>query len=143
MTRIDFHSNVADKIRYTCRLVRKARNQAKAQPLVILLENREQLNQLDNELWVFSDIDFIPHVSADHPLAAKTPVLLTDSEQIKLPNYPILINLSRNTPAQFARYERVFEIISQDPQDAQAGRVRYGFYKQHGHTLNHIVAEAS
>ncbi|MCX7218374.1 MAG: DNA polymerase III subunit chi, partial [Burkholderiales bacterium] len=24
MTRIDFHSNVADKISYTCRLIRKA-----------------------------------------------------------------------------------------------------------------------
>lgn len=143
MTRIDFHSNVADKIRYTCRLIRKARSQATPQPLVVLLENRQQLNLLDNELWSFSATDFIPHVAADHPLAPQTPVLLTDSEHIPLPDYPILINLTRTTPARFAHYQRVFEIISQDPQDAHAGRQRYAFYKQGGHTLNHIVAEAS
>jgi DNA polymerase IIIc chi subunit len=29
MTRIDFHSNVADKLHYACRLIRKARSNSK------------------------------------------------------------------------------------------------------------------
>ena len=143
MTRIDFHSNVPDKISYACRLVRKACAQAVPQSIVLLLENREQLNRVDEALWTFSPTDFLPHVSADHPLAAQPPVILTDSDSAALPHYQILINLSTETPAHFARFTRVFEIISQNQSEAQAGRVRYSFYKQRGYPLHHFVAEQS
>lgn len=143
MTRVDFHTNVSDKISYACRLVRKARKQANAPSLVLLLEDRLQLGRMDEALWTFSAQDFLPHVSKEHPLAAQTPVILTDGDTQNLPHYQILINLSRNTPAQFARFARVFEIVSQDEQDAQAGRKRYAFYKQNGCTPSHVVAEAA
>ncbi len=143
MTRIDFHTNVSDKISYACRLVRKARKQTPAPSLVLLLEDRLQLGRIDDALWTFSAHDFLPHVSKEHPLASQTPVILTDGDTQNLPHYQILINLSRNTPAQYARFTRVFEIVSQDEQDAQAGRKRYAFYKQNGCTLSHVVAEAA
>ena len=143
MTRIDFHSNVPDKIRYACRLVRKAMAQATPPQLVLLLEDRAQLNQVDEALWTFSAYDFLPHVSKEHPLARQTPIILTDGDTQDLPHYQILINLAKSTPAQFARFGRMFEIISQDEMDAQAGRKRYAFYKQNGYALNHVVAEAS
>jgi DNA polymerase-3 subunit chi len=143
MTRIDFHSNVPDKIHYACRLVRKAMAQAATQNVVLMLEDRIQLNQLDEALWTFSASDFLPHVSMDHPLAGQTPIILCDGDPQSLPHHRILINLARKTPPHFARFERLFEIINQDQLDAQAGRQRYSFYKQNGYTLNHVVAEAT
>jgi DNA polymerase-3 subunit chi len=139
MTRIDFHSNVPDKIAYACRLVRKAR--AANCKVVMLAADREQLAALDESLWTFSDLDFLPHVTADSELAAKTPVILSDSDAIDLPHHEILINLSTGAPAHFARFERMFEIISSDEADRLAGRERYRFYKERGYPLTHFVAE--
>lgn len=139
MTRIDFHSNVPDKIAYTCRLVRKAR--AANCRVVLLTSDRTDLARLDQELWTFSALDFLPHVTADDALAPSTPVILTDSDTIDLPHYQILINLSTSTPAHFARFERMFEIVAADDTDKAAGRERYRFYQQRGYPLTHFVAE--
>ncbi len=139
MTRIDFHSNVPDKISYACRLARKAR--AAKCKIVMLTADRDQLATLDDALWTFSDLDFLPHVTADNPLAAQTPVVLADSDAAELPHHQILINLSSAAPAHFARFERMFEIISPDEADTLAGRERYRFYKERGYPLTHFVAE--
>jgi DNA polymerase-3 subunit chi len=139
MTRIDFHSNVPNKLAYACRLVRKART---ADCKIVLLgRNRSELNQLDQLLWTFSEQDFLPHVHAGDPLAAQTPVILTDSDNVELPHHHILINLSGNTPEHFARFERMFEIISSDDADKAAGRERYRLYKERGYPLSHFVAD--
>jgi DNA polymerase-3 subunit chi len=139
MTRIDFHSNVPDKLGYACRLVRKAR--AANCNIVLLLESRTELAELDERLWTFSELDFIPHVHAGDPLASGTPVILTDSDDADLPHHHVLINLSARTPAHFARFERMFEIISSEDGDKAAGRERYRFYQQRGYPLTHFVAD--
>lgn len=139
MTRIDFHSNVPDKLAYACRLVRKAR--AANCQVVLLTKDRSELAALDQALWTFSELDFLPHVAANDPLAASTPVILSDSDDAELPHYQILINLSAGTPAHFARFERMFEIISADDADKAAGRERYRFYQQRGYPLTHFVAD--
>jgi DNA polymerase-3 subunit chi len=139
MTRIDFHSNVPDKIAYTCRLVRKAR--AARFKVALLATDRAQLATLDEALWTFSALDFLPHVSSEDPFAAETPIILTASDQAELPHHEILINLAPVTPAHFARFERLFEIISSDDADKAAGRERYRFYQQRGYPLTHYVAE--
>jgi DNA polymerase III subunit chi len=139
MTRIDFHSNVPDKIAYTCRLVRKAR--AARFRVVLLTGDKAQLATLDEALWSFSALDFLPHVGSDDPLAADTPIILTASDQAELPHHEILINLAPVTPTHFARFERMFEIISSDDADKAAGRERYRFYQQRGYPLTHYVAE--
>lgn len=139
MTRIDFHSNVPDKIAYSCRLVRKAR--AANCQVVLFAGDRKDLMTLDQLLWTFSELEFLPHVIAGDPLAASTPIILTDDEKLELPHHQILINLSRGTPAHFARFERMFEIISSDEADAVAGRQRYRFYQQRGYPLTHHVAD--
>jgi DNA polymerase-3 subunit chi len=139
MTRIDFHSNVPDKLGYACRLVRKAR--AANCNIVLLTESRADLAALDERLWTFSELDFIPHVHATDPLASATPVILTDSDDAYLPHHHVLINLSARTPTHFARFERMFEIISSDETDKTAGRERYRFYQQRGYPLTHFVAD--
>jgi DNA polymerase-3 subunit chi len=138
MTRIDFHTNITDKLQYACRLARKA--YAARAKVVLLAESPEQAAQLDETLWTLSDTDFVPHVMAGDPLAPETPVIVTDSEDAELPHYDMLINLTQRTPAHFAQFARVFEIISTDEQDAAAGRQRYVAYKKQSYPLTHFVA---
>jgi DNA polymerase III subunit chi len=140
MTRIDFHSNVADKIAYTCRLVRKARNSATDSRIIILLKDKSELAALDQALWTFSAQDFLPHAIAEETLALQSPVILTDSDAKDLPHHDILVNLSGALPVSFAQFERVFEIISPEASDTEAGRERYGYYRQRGYSLTHFVA---
>lgn len=139
MTRIDFHSNVPDRIAYTCRLVRKAR--AANCQVVVLAGSEDELQALDEALWTFSELDFLPHVPAGDPLAATTPVILADDDAAELPHHDILINLSGRPPACFARFQRLFEIISINEAEKAAGRERYRFYQQRGYPLTHHTAD--
>lgn len=140
MTRIDFHSNVPDKINYACRLVRKA---YAANCRIVLLTAPADLMTLDAALWTLADDAFLPHVLAGDALAAQTPIVLTDSDAAELPHHHLLINLTTTTPANFARFERMFEVISSDDAEKNAGRERYSFYKKRGYVLSHYVAEAA
>ena len=140
MTRIDFHSEVADKVAYACRLVRKARSADCS--VVVLTADGRQLAALDEALWTFSEQDFLPHVTAGDPLAQQTPVILTASDDAELPHHQVLINLSDTTPAHFASFERMFEIVSSDATDKAAGRERYRFYQQRGYPLTHVNVTA-
>lgn len=139
MTRVDFHSKVPNKLLYACRLVRKAR--AADLKVVVYLQDAQQLRALDEALWTFSEQDFLPHVVAGDELAAQTPVILTDNAADALPHHQILINLSQQTPEHFARFERLFEVVSTDEEDLMAGRERYKQYQQRGYPLTHFVAE--
>jgi DNA polymerase IIIc chi subunit len=78
MTRIDFHTNIPDKLGYACRLARKA--YAARGKVVLLAETSAQADQLNEALWTLSGTDFIPHVMAGDPLAPETPVIVTFDE---------------------------------------------------------------
>lgn len=141
MTRIDFHTNIQDKLSYACRLARKA--YAARGKVVLLAEDAAQAGALDAALWTLSETDFLPHVMAGDPLAPHTPIIIAASDQAELPHFDMLVNLTRDTPDRFERFQRVFEIISTDDGDAAAGRKRYVAYKQQSYPLTHFVAGQS
>lgn len=80
---------------------------------------------------------------AGDPLAAETPVIITDNEEAALPHHELLVNLTRRLPATVAQFARVFEIISTDEDDAAAGRKRYAAYRNQSYPLTHYVAAQS
>lgn len=132
MTRIDFHSNVGDSLAYACRLLRKAYQAG--QPVVVLAEPA-RLRALDEQLWTFSALDFIPHCGADSAHAAGTPIVLT-ADLDQAPHHKVLLNLGATVPAQFARFERLLEVVGNTPDELAAGRDRYRFYRDRGYALN-------
>jgi DNA polymerase-3 subunit chi len=141
MTRIDFHTNVPDKIAYACRLVRKA--YAANHRVVLMAEDEAQLTELNAAMWAFSATDFLPHVLAGDPLAPHTPIVLADNDEAELPHTELLVNLSRRSSARVAEFERMIEVISSDEDDAAAGRKRYVAYKQQDYPLTHFVTGKS
>jgi DNA polymerase-3 subunit chi len=131
MTRIDFHTNVGDPLAYACRLARKAYLSGK--PLVVLAEP-QRLAAFDEQLWTFQPLEFVPHCMAKSPLAQDTPVVLT-SNLDDAPHHQVLVNLGAPVPAQFARFERLVEIVGSDGDELAAGRERYRFYRDRGYAI--------
>ncbi len=109
--------------------------------VVVYLQDAQQLSQFDQALWTFSEQDFIPHVVAGDELADQTDVIMSFDASDELPHHQILVNLSTLTPDHFARFERMFEIVSTDEQDLTAGRGRYKHYQNRGYALTHFEAE--
>jgi DNA polymerase III subunit chi len=132
MTRIDFHSNVGDSLLYACRLIRKA--YLAGQPTIVVAEP-ERLRAFDEQLWTFSPLDFVPHCMAGSPLAAQTPIVLTTNLD-DVPHHQVLLNLGATVPAQFARFERLLEVVGNAHEELVAGRERYRFYRDRGYALN-------
>ncbi|WP_423198255.1 MULTISPECIES: DNA polymerase III subunit chi [unclassified Cupriavidus] len=133
MTRIDFHSNVPDTLAYVCRLVRKAYG---AGQRVVVHGGSQQLARLDQQLWTFSALDFLPHCGLDSPHAASTPIVLAATLEA-VPHHQILVNLGDAAPAQFASFERLIEVVGDSPEARDAGRARYRFYRERGYPLTH------
>jgi DNA polymerase-3 subunit chi len=104
------------------------------QPIVVLAEP-DRLAAFDEQLWTFSPLDFVPHCMAASPLAKDTPVVLAANLD-EVPHHQILVNLGMSVPPQFARFERLLEVVGNEEQELAAGRERYRFYRDRGYALN-------
>lgn len=138
MPRVDFHTNIADKVSYACRLARKA--YGAGGKLVLLAPDASLAAQLDAALWTVGETDFLPHAMAGSPLAAHSAIIVTDRMDAAFPHHDMLVNLTRSQPDGVERFQRVFEIVARDEDDAAAGRQRYVAYKQQAFPLTHFVA---
>lgn len=141
MTTIDFYFNATDRLQVACRLAGKALAQRKR--MLIYAPDAEVARKIDQMLWVFPPISFVPHCFTNDPLAGETPVLIAlDTEQAD--GSEILLNLGRDCPEFFPRYERLLEIVSQDDEQRRAGRARYAWYRERGYAIrNHDLAGAA
>jgi DNA polymerase IIIc chi subunit len=49
----------------------------------------------------------------------------------------VLVNLGADPPEDPSRFERIIEIVSREPDDEQAGRLRWRKYKGRGLEVRH------
>jgi len=133
MTEIAFHFNMPDKTAYVCRLLRKATAQGAR---VAVAGPQAVLRNLDQALWSFSAVDFVPHCSADSPAVVRhaSPVLLGVAMD-DLPHQEVLLNLDADVPAGFERFARVIEIVGTDAQERAQSRMRWKYYQQRGYPI--------
>jgi DNA polymerase-3 subunit chi len=149
MARIDFHSNVSDKLEYACRLTRKIWSTTPdGEPVraIVMVAEKADLQRLDQLLWSFSKTDFLPHCFGDDEAAFETPIVLLDDAAApalaKLPHADVLIHLSQHmpsdVPALVARFPRIVEVVTVNEAERLAGRERYKAYRELGHELHNF-----
>ncbi|MCP4487990.1 MAG: DNA polymerase III subunit chi [Gammaproteobacteria bacterium] len=134
MTRIDFYQLNPDRHRadtVVCQLCQKAYEGK--QKTFLLTNSAEQTEQLDRQLWVFRDDSFVPH-DTELVDSFDTPILLSEKPQPDCQRQ-LLINLTDTIPSNFAQYERIIELVTED--NKQQARKHYSFYKERGYPLNH------
>lgn len=133
MTRIEFHTHVRDKLAYSCRLLRKAYLSGAR---VAVIAEPDVLVELDQLLWHFSPVEFVPHCRAGAPEAslAASPIMLTRSlASASCADREVLLNLGQGVPEGFEAFERLLEVVTLDEDDAMAGRRRWKHYAAAGH----------
>ena len=142
LSEVEFHTGVADRVSFACRLLRKACRQGAR---VLVTAPDEVLAELDRTLWAFEARDFLPHVrmpGAKPSLAERTPVWL--ARDAALPGAPrLVLNLGAAAPADVTALERLIEVVSADPDDAEQGRQRWRAYKAAGLPIKHHAAEGA
>jgi len=123
---VAFHFNAPDKLQYTCRLLRKAVGSGAT---VTVLGSAALINALDQLLWSFSNVDFLPHCEGSAPanVAKRTPIVLLSSLDT-VDKGDLLVNLGTTVPQEMDRFVRIVEIVGSEPDDKQHARQRWKHY---------------
>ncbi len=139
MTSIDFYTRVDDRLAVAARIVAKA--YAAHGSVRVLTPDAGATTALDRLLWTTPALAFLPHCRMDSPLAPETPIWVDERPSHDGPA-AVLVNLQREPPSFFSRFERLAEIVGSDDDDAAAGRLRWKFYRERGYELRlHDLAE--
>ena len=138
MTRIDFYileptSNEAC-LSLACRLAAKAVEQ----DLQVLINTANEADgqRLDELLWTFSQGSFLPHRRLDDATDEGEPVLIGCDQEPATGRWQLLINLARDVPEFFSRFERVAELVGGESENKAAGRERFRYYRDRGYELH-------
>lgn len=133
MARIEFHFNAPALLPYACRLLRKVHGRGLRAQVVGLPAT---LAQLDQALWTFSPLEFLPHCHAEAPAEMKrfSRVMLCERPRLDW-DRQVLINLGEAVPPDFETFERIIDVVSVDDLHRAQGRERWREYTRLGHEL--------
>ena len=117
--------------RFACEVAHKAWQQK--HQVYLLMPTRTAAEQMDNYLWTYQDISFLPHSLVD-----------TEQEDAVTIGWPgetpntddVLINLSQQLPEEAEHFNRIIEIVGGDASLRNQARARYKDYRDQGFELN-------
>ena len=113
-----------------CRLADKA--YSLGHTVYLFAASEAQAAALDDLLWTFRQDSFIPHER--YPLAGAecSPVLVGAASPAAV-EAQVLINLTDAFPEGFERFERVVELVDQNPDVLAKSRERFKQYRERGY----------
>lgn len=142
MTRVDFYvlpdSNSPD--RFACALSNKVCKQGL--PIFIYTDDRNQASKIDDLLWTFRDISFLPHTLGDEPMDEYTPIRI-GWEGITPDPKEVLINLGTKIPDDAGSFNRIIEIVVADEESRSRSRQNYKHYRELGFDIHSHNLESS
>lgn len=106
-----------------------------AQQVIVFAPLADLAERLDRQLWLQPAGSFVPHCHASSSLAGETPIIICDS-LAALDAHQQLLNLDDNVPAEFSRFDELFEIVTLNGPDKLPARERFKFYRERGYELH-------
>ncbi len=118
-----------------CRIAEKAFEQGLR--VSILAEGPEEVAELDDLLWTFSDRSFVPHGCwpAEEDFARDTPVLI-GCGSVPRSHRDVLINLGQELADDPAGYARICEVVGGAEPEKKTARERWRRYRDAGLELD-------
>ena len=144
MTEVAFHTGIANPLDYACRLLRKA---YRAGARVAVHGEPALLDRLDQALWTFEALEFVPHIvlprdGADGERLAHTPIVLLKGGSAAPAQCRIGVALGGHPVEDVGAYDRLIAIVGLDPEHREAGRQRWREYERAGHAVSHVAKPA-
>lgn len=140
MTHIDFYilpdDASAARWHFACRLIDKVTRLGHR--VLVTLNDPAEAQEFDELLWTFKPESFIPHACL--PCDRLEQVEITTDLQSEIPlhnHHNVLLNLSSHVPAYFSRFERLSEVVIQQPEVLKNTREHYSFYRERGYPIQH------
>ena len=140
MPRVDFYvlPENSSAERCACTIANKAWQQGHS--VYIHTSSREAAATMDDLLWTFNDISFLPHVVTESDDTPAERVVIGWQHQAP-GNYEVLVNLTTEIPSSAERFARIMEIVAGDNRQRDHARNRYRGYRERGFDLhNHTLA---
>jgi DNA polymerase III subunit chi len=135
MTQVDFHilqdASIEARWLYACRFVEKVASLGR--DILIAVDTEIEAHMLDELLWSFKPESFIPHQILEEK--KRTNVEITYSPKHNH-HQQVLVNISSKVPDYFSCFERLTEIVIQEPKILEITREHYKFYKQRGYPIS-------
>jgi DNA polymerase III subunit chi len=134
VTKIDFYvmtgGDANDTLAIACRLTEKA---FRSGTVYLHCVDKLQAATLQEKLWSFRPDAFIPHELSSEREPREAVVIGHKAPPENF--HDILINLANETPAVFARFDRVLEIVPAEHSFREASRSKWRFYQDRGYPL--------
>ena len=138
MPKIDFYvihdTTPKASLILACRILEKA--YIKNNKVYVHVPDEATAHQFDELLWTFHDISFVPHHLVYEKHESKSPIEIGFTKDHKpIYHQDILLNLDTTIPPFFGDFERIIEIVSEDPKQKENARNKYRQYKQQGYEI--------
>lgn len=128
-TRVQFLHSTPDRIQAAAAWIAEA--WSRREPVTVYAPRPDLADRLDRQLWIAPALSFVPHCRGDSPLAGETPIVITD--RLDAPSSSTtLLNLSDETPPDFARFQTLVEVVSTEDAVRLPARDRARAYKEQG-----------
>tara|TARA_R110000868_G_scaffold190862_1_gene434819 strand:- start:122146 stop:122571 length:426 start_codon:yes stop_codon:yes gene_type:complete len=108
--------------------------------VVVKCSNSDRMERLDDSLWSFSPVSFMPHGTEDDDFEDKHPIYLTTGDE-NPNNADILILLSGATSEDFSSYARVLDMFEASDVQKTNARKRWKALADKGYPLAYYAYE--
>lgn len=142
MSRVDFYilPDGTGIDRFACTMAAKAWSIGNR--VHIHTPSEEMAKVLDNLLWTYRDISFVPHEIFDGNINEETPVTIGFGNSFPEQSQ-VMINLDFEIPDFASRFDRIVEIVGGNETNKQYARRRYRQYKDkdyetHDHKIDNL-----
>lgn len=138
MTRIDFYilNQTQDSARldFAVKLCEKALQRDNT--VVIQTQSQADTSFISKQLWEKKAESFLPHhLTCDAQSAHLHSPIIIGHDITQTTNRDILINLAQSRPAVFSQFNRLIEVVYQEPKSLKASRENYSFFKERGYDI--------
>lgn len=105
------------------------------QPVYVRTASADDAKQLDELLWTYRDDSFLAHQITAQANAALAPIEIGVSDA-PIRKTGVMVNLTKEIPDFYQEFNRVIEIVFDEPLVQQQARERFRQYREQGCELN-------
>jgi len=121
-----------------CKIIKKYYK--KKYKIFVSSRSNDLVNELNNLLWTFEQISFIPHCTTKN-YDKNSPILLSGKDSfpktINLEEYDVWLNLDDDMEENYTDFEIILEVVSQNEEERILSRKKYLNYQKNNFEVKH------